>query len=523
METKPSTRTLKSILNDIESGKIVLPYFQREYFWSKEKVLGLLESIKNNYPIGVIYLVENKKNFSYKMSKAQALLSKKNPSPESLLFDGQQRLFSLLSGKEEKSLTIDSIYQKQKISKSGYFYYDTKQNKFIHRVNQVKKKPKNIKNISEIIDFAKYKIPIIYIGNAKQDELYKLFDNINSKNTSLTGWDLFIAERFSISEKQALDLIDLSEQISIGTSLGKSLNEHDFKTLLSVLIMTKDRKVNNLLKAKNQATIKRVISKSKKVVELFGQVLDLLLFKDYFDDPLLKNYNALEYLLEKIENRAKLNEMTDKEILNLFFVEFFLQNILKFNYDNISELKENIKIKEIKSTLKKQSNDSSTDARDPAMRLLRAYMTERKTVDGIFHDNKIKPLKEFENKNLEIEHIFPKNPSNAYLKQVNKSDYKENIESIGNKTIVSKECNIEWGNKLPKEKITLTRNSFEHDNSKLKIFAISHFFSAELFQYFETIGIKDFSKAIEKREDDIISVLLLYLQKKILSMGQNNS
>jgi len=47
-------RSLKAYLDDFEFGKIVIPSFQRNFVWSKDKIKLLFDSIKRNYPIGSI-------------------------------------------------------------------------------------------------------------------------------------------------------------------------------------------------------------------------------------------------------------------------------------------------------------------------------------------------------------------------------------------------------------------------------------------------------------------------------------
>ena len=46
--------SLKALLNDVQSGKIQLPDFQRGWVWDEDRIKGLLASISRGFPVGAV-------------------------------------------------------------------------------------------------------------------------------------------------------------------------------------------------------------------------------------------------------------------------------------------------------------------------------------------------------------------------------------------------------------------------------------------------------------------------------------
>ena len=46
--------SLKALLNDVQSGKIQLPDFQRGWVWDDDRIRGLLASISRGFPVGAV-------------------------------------------------------------------------------------------------------------------------------------------------------------------------------------------------------------------------------------------------------------------------------------------------------------------------------------------------------------------------------------------------------------------------------------------------------------------------------------
>lgn len=82
--------TLSVLLDQIDSGTILLPEFQRGYVWNRDQVRGLMRSLYRGYPVGALLLWETMAGGTSLRGSAAAASGIRH-----LLLDGQQRLTSL--------------------------------------------------------------------------------------------------------------------------------------------------------------------------------------------------------------------------------------------------------------------------------------------------------------------------------------------------------------------------------------------------------------------------------------------
>ncbi len=91
-----------TLLNQIKTGEIVLPAIQRNFVWTTERVIALLDSIMRGYPIGIALLWETYANIpfrrfvtDYDPDGKHVFLDNANGQKLKVVLDGQQRLQSL--------------------------------------------------------------------------------------------------------------------------------------------------------------------------------------------------------------------------------------------------------------------------------------------------------------------------------------------------------------------------------------------------------------------------------------------
>ena len=90
-------RKLLSLLEDVKTGKLVIPDFQRDFVWTRKQIEELLNSIINRYFIGTILLLESPSSnlrFAPRLVRSVEADPKKHASINYIL-DGQQRITSL--------------------------------------------------------------------------------------------------------------------------------------------------------------------------------------------------------------------------------------------------------------------------------------------------------------------------------------------------------------------------------------------------------------------------------------------
>jgi hypothetical protein len=81
---------LAAILDQIDSGSVLLPEFQRGYVWNRDQVRGLMRSLYLGYPVGGLLTWETQADGSLVRGEATA-----TPALRVLILDGQQRVTSL--------------------------------------------------------------------------------------------------------------------------------------------------------------------------------------------------------------------------------------------------------------------------------------------------------------------------------------------------------------------------------------------------------------------------------------------
>jgi hypothetical protein len=85
---------LKTILADIDAGKLQLPEFQRSYVWNDSDVRSLIASVAKGYPVGALLTLQTGGDVKFKPRLIEGVPSRTS-APSELLLDGQQRMTSL--------------------------------------------------------------------------------------------------------------------------------------------------------------------------------------------------------------------------------------------------------------------------------------------------------------------------------------------------------------------------------------------------------------------------------------------
>ena len=86
---------LSNLLNQVESGNIQLPDFQRGWVWDDDRIKGLLTSICRGFPIGAVMTLQAGGEIRMKTRPIEGVDEETAASPTTFLLDGQQRLTSL--------------------------------------------------------------------------------------------------------------------------------------------------------------------------------------------------------------------------------------------------------------------------------------------------------------------------------------------------------------------------------------------------------------------------------------------
>lgn len=97
METKPNNQNLLGLVAKAQSGKVVLPQFQRNFVWSRDDITDLLVSLLEGHFIGSFLMLRSDADDApFAIRAIQGVnMEPEELQPEWMILDGQQRLTSL--------------------------------------------------------------------------------------------------------------------------------------------------------------------------------------------------------------------------------------------------------------------------------------------------------------------------------------------------------------------------------------------------------------------------------------------
>lgn len=198
--------------NLFDEKRFAIPEIQREFVWTKTKILDLLDSIKKHYPIGSFLICKVPAN-SVKHIKESTVLPKFDSHNKEcyIVVDGQQRLsvlYSILTGKTihdtrryKDGINFMRICLSPSQDKEIEFdFYNTTEDKHASLYDVLndrikdgitKHKNKTIKECQHA--FQNYSFPFIFISGYDQDTMRDAFIRLNRGGTSLSSEDKIFA------------------------------------------------------------------------------------------------------------------------------------------------------------------------------------------------------------------------------------------------------------------------------------------------------------------------------------------
>ena len=291
---------LSNILTDIETGRIQLPDFQRDWRWDDYRIRSLLASVSQAFPIGaVLTLAVDGKN-SLKPRPIEGV----NPAedaetPNTLILDGQQRLTALFQSLKSKQGAYTLNAKGKPIIR--YYYLDIekclndeierekavlscRENRRVQRehgeiidiaspemeyknsmfpINKIfdsddwgdeykdywkqdpsKRELFNTFNREVIGCFKQYNLPIIHLlENTPREAVCLIFEKVNTRGVTLTVFELLTAS-FAIDNFQLReDWDERFKRLKKYPVLGK-LDSTDFLRALTLLFTNANPKIS---------------------------------------------------------------------------------------------------------------------------------------------------------------------------------------------------------------------------------------------------------------------------------------
>jgi hypothetical protein len=234
----PTNPRLASLLADVEKGNIKIPVFQREFVWTDEQVMSLLDSIYRGYPVGSLLLWATKERLRHERNVGGFQLpDTPEDYPVNYVLDGQQRLTTLYGVFNSDAPTKDA-----ELASRFDVCFVPGTEEFVHTSVADHSHSINLRNIIDTTRllpelqrfssehqkavaslterFKDYEFPVVTIKDRTNQEVCRVFQRINSSGTSLSTLELLAAWTWS----EQFDLRDEIEAL-LGRLADKGFEE----------------------------------------------------------------------------------------------------------------------------------------------------------------------------------------------------------------------------------------------------------------------------------------------------------
>ena len=462
-QPEPRAVSFPTLMQDVETGAVKIPQFQRGFVWNKNKSASLLDSLLKGYPIGTFIFWRTKEELRSIRDLGDFRLP---PTPSGdfvhYVLDGQQRLTTLfatikgltieregrtddfsqmfidLDADEEDTLVITDV--SQKAPQTYISVRDLQTSNFKTLAAYPPEYHDKIAGYQKVLEG--YGFSVIQVSDAPLDIATEIFTRINVSGQPLSVFEVMVAKTYS-SERD----FDLAEET---TSLLRELEEVGYGTVPDIVILQavsalmvgecSKRAILKLDKEKFIDTWPKAIEAIRAAVDYSRQVLRIPVSQ-------LLPYKALvvplTYFFSKHphrpigETQSQLNELLWRASLGGYY-----------SYGLESRLA--VDLKRVDAILAGQdpSYDYSVDTRKEFILRNGTFSTNRSFVKAVLCVLAAKRPKSFQdNADVAI--------SNDYLKQANSKNYHhffpkgfmsqrpggELVNHVGNITLVDEYLN----------------------------------------------------------------------------------
>lgn len=312
--------TLRKLKAKFDEKVFAIPQIQRSYVWKKDSICRLMDSIYNNYPIGIPLVWETKTNKAFEIrpnTKTIIPQYNKKASIAEVIIDGQQRLstiYGILNGigpSKEVSSRIDF----------NHLYFDTDkttETRFVFKKSLLAT-DKTLVNLTDLLNtppttFAKRQRLKKYQASEAQ-RCYEAFFNYKFNILKFTGFDFSHAREVFIRVNTA----------------GMRLKRADELFALATNVHLRDH-VEDSKRGLNWGFNEISVDALQSTVALYygAKRIGGKEFKQILKDVLSKNVKESDFLHEwkRIENGYKL-------CLDFLASEFLIRNIKELPVSNI--------------------------------------------------------------------------------------------------------------------------------------------------------------------------------------------
>ena len=112
---------LKDLMRECQDGKLQLPDFQRGWVWDQDRIIDLLASISEGFPVGALMTLDASGEVAFAVRPVEGAPPASKPL-EAYLLDGQQRMTSLYQSTSTRSPVLTQTAKKRPARL--HFYFD---------------------------------------------------------------------------------------------------------------------------------------------------------------------------------------------------------------------------------------------------------------------------------------------------------------------------------------------------------------------------------------------------------------
>jgi hypothetical protein len=247
-EHRPTPEKITSLADRVLDGEIRLPKFQREFVWSKQQVLDLLDSIARGYPIGSFLLWNSD---SPALASDRSIAGLEAPAAE----EGDHTAY-LLDGCQRLSTICGALHWEPDGDAESYWnlVYDLADERFKHRdtldePSESEVPLRLLSDLSELVDhiaglpqplrdrakglyarFDKYEVSVVTLHGTPLSEIGRIFERVNTRGTPLATLEIVRAATWTSD----FDLLDKIDQVR-GVLAARHYGQIDRKLLLRAI------------------------------------------------------------------------------------------------------------------------------------------------------------------------------------------------------------------------------------------------------------------------------------------------
>ena len=457
---EPVSKQFSNLMDDILTGRLKIPQFQRDFIWSIKKSSALLDSVVKGYPIGTFILWKTKERL--RVVKNIGRLSLPEPDQNDyvqFVLDGQQRITSIFAAL--KGETIERDNGKKEDFSNIFVDLEANEDDEIITTDIDGKDESQIIRLSTLLEgnltvlaeydpkyhdkLEKYKqrinaynYSVIQVNDIGIDMATEIFERLNVGGKPLTSFQIMVAKTYDYDKD-----FDLAEKFNELTEILEPIEYETISesTILQIisLIITKECKRRTILSLKRED----IIEIWPKVADAVKGTIDY--FRNYYRIPAsnLLPYDALIVPFAYFFYHHNDKPLGDKQ---RYLEDFFWRASLSERYSSSVESKLAQDIKRIDMILKdklpkydwtikistddiiKNGRFSTARSYIKAILCIYAYQQPKSFIDNSLVNINNDWLKQANSKNYH--HFFPK----SFLKKRNEDD--ERINHVLNITIV---------------------------------------------------------------------------------------